>query len=313
LNLERDDCCYSYVSVPHNVLNNTFCVPNGEQVTLNYYIINPHDNLINLTVTWFRSITEDTSVFEEISATSEEYIFRKFVSGGPYNFSSVINCSSELYIDTVSLTILRFTRHKNGYYWCQLSINNTLAQPSYRTHFSVGECNNITRLTNLSELQCAQHVATESDAGLITTYVSSGTPSVVSSTESPTIIPSVTQQERESNKPIIYVATESSTRLCSVTQQERKSDNPLTYTATKSDTESLTRSSLVTQQERDLESDKPIIYVTGSFSVLLLIALLGVLALAFSFAFYVNHQRKKTLSKWHRSTCYIIPDKSNLL
>jgi hypothetical protein len=298
--LELDDCCYSYVS-PNIVLNDTFCVPNGEQVTLTYGIFNPHDNLTNLTVTWFRSITEDTSIFEEISASSEDYIFRKFVSGIAYNLSSVINCSHELYIEIISLTILHFTRNKTGYYWCQLSINNTLAQPSYRAHFSVGECNNnITRLTILSEIQCAQYVATESDAGLTTTYVSSATSSNASSRESSTISSSATQQERESKKPISYVATESdaelSTRFSSVTQHERESDLPITYIATES-----TISPPVTQQEKESLSDKSIIYVAGSLGALLLIALLGVLALAFSFASYVHHQRKKP-SKLHGST-----------
>jgi uncharacterized protein HemX len=71
-----------------------------------------------------------------------------------------------------------------------------------------------------------------------------------------------------------------------------------------SSTESLTRLSSLTQQEK--ESDKTIVHVAGSFSALLLnIALLGVLALAFSFAFYVHHQRKKT-RKLHSSTHDII-------
>ena len=55
--LEVDECCYSYASVPRN---DTFCVPEGDQVDLHCVIINPHDNFANLTVTWFRSTTEDT-------------------------------------------------------------------------------------------------------------------------------------------------------------------------------------------------------------------------------------------------------------
>jgi uncharacterized protein HemX len=92
---------------------------------------------------------------------------------------------------------------------------------------------------------------------------------------------------------------ESSTRLSSVTQQEREYDNQITYTAIESDVESSTRSSSVTQQKK--KNDKSTtIYVAGSLSALLLIALLGVLVLAFSFAFYVHHQRK-TISKLHGS------------
>ena len=135
LYLELNECCYGYASVPRN---DTFCVPNGEQVNLLCGIFNPHDNFTNLTVTWFRSTTEDTSIVHEIPTTSNEYNFTKFISA---NSLSVINCSHELYRDRFSLTILRFTQHNNGYYWCQLSINNTLVQPSHhRTHFSVGNC-----------------------------------------------------------------------------------------------------------------------------------------------------------------------------
>jgi hypothetical protein len=230
-------------------------------------------------VTWFRSTTEDASISDKIPTTSEEYRFINFVSGRADNSLSVINCSHELYRDLFSLTIHRFTQHKSGYYWCQLSINNTLVQPSYRAQFSVGECNitsqNYYRLANLRETKCAKYVATESDVGLTTTYESSETSSVAS-------------------------PTESSTRSSSITQQ-----NTITYTTTDSDAESLTRSSSVTQQERESLSDKSIIYVAGSFSALLLIALLGVLALALSFAFYVHHQRKKT-SKLYSSTYDII-------
>ena len=198
-----DECCYSYASVPRN---DTFCVPEGEQVYLLCAIINPHDSFTNLTVTWFRSTTDDTSIFDEIPVTSKEYTLGTFISNRGDNLLSVINCSRAVYRDTFSLAILNFTQNKNGYYWCQISINNTLVQPSYHAQLSVGECS-ITnqpyyRLANLNENQCAQYVATESDAGLITTYGSSETSSVSSSTR----LSSVTQQEKESDKPIIYVA-----------------------------------------------------------------------------------------------------------
>jgi hypothetical protein len=143
-------------------------------------------------------------------------------------------------------------------------------------------------LISLSEIQCAQYVATESDAGLTTTYVSSGTSSAASPIESSTRSSSVTQQERENKKPITYVATDAELSS-SVTRQERESDKSITYIAT----ESIISPSVI-QQEKESLNDKSIVYVAGSFGALLLIALLGVLVLAFSFAFYVHHQRKKT-------------------
>ena len=209
------------------------------------------------------------SVFDEIPATSEEYTFGNFVAGRADNSLSVINCSHELYRDSFILAIHRFTQHKNGYYWCQLTINNTLVQPSYRAHFSAGKCNitSYYRIANfnLNEHQCAQHVTTESEAGL-TTYELSG----VASSTKPTSSSSVTQQERKNNTTVINVATESKIRTSSIIQLEK-------------------------------ESDEQIIYAVGGLSALLLITLLGVLVLAFSFTFYVHHLRKK-ISKLHRST-----------
>ena len=199
--LVLDECCYSYVSIPRN---ETFCVPNGEQVQINCVIINPHDNFTNLTVTWFRGTTEDMSVFDEILATSEEYDFSNSISGSVVDSLSLINCSCDLYRDGFSLIIHHFTPHKNGHYWCQLSINNTLVQPSYQAQFFVGDCN-ITnqpyyRLANLrlNENRCAKYyVATESDTGLTTTHELSGTSFVASSTQSSTRLSTVTQQEKE--------------------------------------------------------------------------------------------------------------------
>jgi hypothetical protein len=48
-----------------------------------------------------------------------------------------------------------------------ISINDTFTQPSQRAQFSAGECNIIGQQI-LDEKQCAQYVATESDAGLTT-------------------------------------------------------------------------------------------------------------------------------------------------
>jgi hypothetical protein len=264
-------------------------------VTLLCTINNPRDDFTNLTVTWFRSITEDTSIFDEIPTTSEEYGFFNFVSGRADNSLSVINCSHELlYRDLFSLIIFNVNRNKNGYYWCQLSINNTLAQPSHRAQFSVGECitdHRYYRLANLNENQCAEYVATESDSGLTTTIELSGTSSIISLATESIRSPSVTQQEKEN------VAIESEAGLTTTNETPGPG-----ISSAASSTDSLTRSSSETQQEK--ESDTTIIHVAGSLTALLLIALLGVLALAFSFAFYVHHQRKKT-SKLHRSTCYI--------
>ncbi len=262
LYLGLDECCYSYASVPRI---DTFCVPYGGQVNLQCAIINPHDNFTNLTVTWFKSITEDISIFNEIPATSEGIFSSRANISVP-----ATTCSHELYRDTFFLTIHRFNRNKNGYYWCQLSINDTLVQPSYGAQFSVGECNitsqSYYRLASLSERKCAQYVATESDVGLTSTYESSGTSSITPSTES-------------------------SIRSSPVTQHNYgESDTPITYTATESDAELLTRSSSVTQLER--ENTKTIIYVAGSLGAIVLV--FGALIIVLSMLYLCKFRNRET-------------------
>ena len=216
------------------------------------------------------------SVFDEIPATSEEYRFSNFVSDSADNSLSLINCSHELYRDTLFLTVLNFTQHKNGYYWCQLSINNTLVQPSHQAHFSAGNCSIMNQTyyrlasVRLSENRCAKYVATESDTGLITTHESSGTSFVAS-----------------------ISSTESSTRLSTVTQQKRESDKPITYAATESDAGSTTRSSSVTQQEKG--SDKSIIYVAGSLSALVMV--FGALIIVLSILYLCKFRRVTSKSQ----------------
>ena len=162
------------------------------------------------------------------------------------------------------------------------------------------------RLANLrfNENRCAKYLATESDTGLTTTHELSGTSFVasISSTESSTRLSTETQQERER---AIYAATESDAGVTTTYKVSDISDLSVTSliestrnVTTESDAGLTTRSSSVTQQEK--ESDRSIIYVAETFSALLLIALLGVLVLALLFASYVHYQRKKT-SKLHGS------------
>ena len=147
-------------------------------------------------------------------------------------------------------------------------------------------------------------MATELDAGLTTNYESPGTFSVTSSREL-TQFSSVTKQDVATESDVDLTTAYKSPgitslrRLSLATQQETESNKPITYyVSTESDAESSKRLSSVTQQEK--ESDKLITYIAGTFSALLLIALLGVMALALLFASHVHHQRKKT-SKLHGS------------
>ena len=52
------------------------------------------------------------------------------------------NCTQgKLYSDTFSLIIKNFTTDKNGYYWCQIYINDSLAKPLQSAWFYAEDSN----------------------------------------------------------------------------------------------------------------------------------------------------------------------------
>ena len=155
-----DDCCYIYGSVPRNDTN---CVPEGEQLFLHYTIYNPHENFTNMTVTWYRSTTKDRSTYEILPTSSEFYHYATHHSSISIQET---NCSLSLYRDVYGIVINNFTSEKNGYYWCQLAVNNTFVQPSHRSWFYAGLSNSTAcshnypyfRVVRSNEVQCAQYV-----------------------------------------------------------------------------------------------------------------------------------------------------------
>ena len=125
-------CCYFYGSVP---LNDSNCVPENGRFILNCIVYNPRDNFTNLTVRWFRTknATRATSSTEVI--TSGEYILSQTQVSGAATSSTVnTNCThGSLYEDVFLLVIPNFATDKDGYYWCQIVINDSYLQPSQYT------------------------------------------------------------------------------------------------------------------------------------------------------------------------------------
>ena len=132
---EGEECCYLYGSVPRNESN---CVVEGRQIALYFIVYNPHDSFTNFTVRWFRNAdpTRAAASSEEIKVTGiqvEYYFFYEIVSMTSLVFQ---NCSTgPLYRDTFILVINNFTSDKNGYYWCQTYVNNSISQPSQYAWF----------------------------------------------------------------------------------------------------------------------------------------------------------------------------------
>ena len=155
-----DECCYIYGSIANDRNN---CVPEGRQFNLNFIIYNPHDNFTNLTVRWFRNTTATVNMLtdDEISTTWWDESTSNIID------QSIHNCSFDLYRDSITLSIVNFTRNLSGYYWCQLVINDTYhAQPSpgdwfYADVLNSTHCNGFQqyfKFATSNETQCAQFI-----------------------------------------------------------------------------------------------------------------------------------------------------------
>ena len=124
-------CCYLYGSVSRNVSN---CVPEGDQLPLTCIVHNPRDSYTTLSVRWFRS--------SGMSAPAEDITdIQSTLSNHTQTLTSLQrNCTQgALYADTFPLIIHNFTADKDGYYWCQILINDSFTQPSQRAWFYTEE------------------------------------------------------------------------------------------------------------------------------------------------------------------------------
>ena len=123
-NVHTDNqCCYQYGSVPRNESN---CVVEGRQLSLNCIVNNPHDNFTNLTVRWFRNFSRIL-----VDDNQNEYTLDAQFEKTPVTNITNGSCRyGPLYRDKFILVINNFTSDKNGYYLCQIIVNNSISQPS---------------------------------------------------------------------------------------------------------------------------------------------------------------------------------------
>ena len=124
-----------YGSKPHNGSN---CVHEGTQVSLTYFILNPHDNFTNLTVKWFKAnnVSQYESTLDSEAITDSQGDYQFYAVNSTRNTSLRVSCNiGPLYRDMFSLIINNFTSEKNGYYWCQIFVNNSGSQPSQYAWF----------------------------------------------------------------------------------------------------------------------------------------------------------------------------------
>ena len=262
-----DQCCYLYGSVPRNDSN---CVPENGQFTLQYIIYNPHDPFTNLTVRWFRSMdmTRAISLTEVITTSiSGEYDLTIFQSS-PVDR----NCShGSLYRNTFVLIIHNFTTDKDGYYWCQIVVNDSYLQPSQYAWFYAADRSSCTlefhfRTASENEIQCAENDTVNSYA----------TAATIRSYESATVIP-------------VY-----STRLTNTLPTTSASIviDHTAYSSSVTNTSALTSSeSVPTTVMMILRMTESVIYVAGAFSVVLI--LLGALVIILILLHVRSRSRRK--------------------
>ena len=89
---------------------------------------------------WFRSSDTLSTPPEDIAdIQSTEYIF---YNHAPRITTQQRNCTQgRLYVETFILIINHFTTDKNGYYWCQILINDSFTQPSQYAWFYAADSN----------------------------------------------------------------------------------------------------------------------------------------------------------------------------
>ena len=145
-------------------------------LSLTFAVFNPHDPFTNLTVKWFRSddVTTHTSTRKELINSSDQYqhIRRNVTEAEDMDNNC---CNSSIYGDDFTLAVLNFTSDMNGYYWCQIVVNNTVAQPSQYVRIYAADDSSCTQPVRIflqtSEPECAMfHDETSPTAVIYTSY-----------------------------------------------------------------------------------------------------------------------------------------------
>ena len=130
-------CCYYYHGVPNNVTMMS-CNPEGSTIRWNCQVYSPHDPNTDLSVKWYRSTTEEIAREwgEMISEMSGKYTFSTSRASLAVNDSQSL--VDGLFLDVFILTIDNFNSTvDDGYYWCQMVINDSCLEPSDIGHIAL--------------------------------------------------------------------------------------------------------------------------------------------------------------------------------
>ena len=196
------------------------------------------------------------------------------------------NCTHDiLFKDTFFLTIHNFTTDKDGYYWCQIVINDLYLQPSPYAWFYAANRSSCTpelhfMTASESEIQCAENYT-------INSYATATTSSYESAT---VIVPS-----RTNSTPLTNTLPTTSVPMVI---------DPKAYSS------SVTNSSALIPSESDpittmviLRMTESVIYVAGAFSMLLI--LLAALVITLILLHIHRSRRKKDQSNGESMDMFI--------
>ena len=165
-----DQCCYFYDGVPKNVTT-VSCTPEGIRITWTCQAYSPPNT--NLSVKWYRSATEDKARKEGelISEIDGIYQFDATHALSPFmNNQSIVD---GLFLNVFELIVENFSTSKDdGYYWCQLVVNDSCLEPSDFGHITFNR--SFTDTCSLSALETVEYkspqvCALESQCNITTT------------------------------------------------------------------------------------------------------------------------------------------------
>ena len=97
---------------------------------------------------WYRNgdLTRASTSTNEIVASQGDFELHRFTAQVEAGLNSE-NCSDgPLYRDTFFLHIYNFTSYDNGYYWCQIVVNDSVLQPSQHAWFYADDRNSCAQM-----------------------------------------------------------------------------------------------------------------------------------------------------------------------
>ena len=182
-------CCYYYHGVPNNVTMMS-CNPEGSTIRWNCQVYSPHDPSTDLSVKWYRSTTEEIARErgEMISEMSGKYTFSTSRASLAVNDSQSL--VDGLFLNVFVLTVDNFNSTvDDGYYWCQMVINDSCLEPSDFGHIALNpsvikNCN--FNSFDFIKFKMPQVCATESPSIAEVTATDKCTPTTGLKTTSPT-------------------------------------------------------------------------------------------------------------------------------